>query len=389
MSSANYDIQTQYACLIFHLYNVVPRLGPAPGTESNTRWRSFMCDDFSPLEYSWNWSGNKDGSPKIRYSVELTGPKAGTASDPYNRSETLELCTQLRKDLPKADWKLFDIMCDAFYDKTNNINNTSSEDLGPATQNPNASSPSSLFLAFELGSNIATKAYFMPTKSIQTSIPPLALLDDAITQLRANGYACGGYEQLLRFLSTPAGSALDLVIVAIDCFESTASRFKIYMRSPHTSFSNVISTLSMGGTLDNITPTAQKNLKELWYSTLALPLSHSENAELPQQNHQTSGVLYNFDLSLSGSGIQPKLYIPLKHYAPNDAVAAQGLGGYLSKRGMAEWVGRYMGVLEECCAHRGLAAGRGCQTYVGVSVKADGELGVCSYVNGEVYYAGR
>lgn len=389
MSSANYDVQTQYACLIFHLYNVVPRLGPAPGTEGNQNWRSFMCDDFSPLEYSWNWSSDKIKKPKIRYSVELIGPDAGTPKDPYNRSETLELCTQLRKDLPKADWKLFDIMCDAFYNKTitNSNNNKVHSDQDTLT-----SSPSSLFLAFELGSTISTKAYFMPTKFLQDSTPPLHLLSTAISKLRASGHTCGGYESLLRFLSTPAGSDLDLIIVAIDCFESTTSRFKIYMRSPHTSFASVLSNMTLGGT-QPLPALAAQNLKDLWHSTLSLPLTFPASSPLPLRTHQTSGILYNFDLSLSSSSISPKLYIPLKHYAKSDGEAARGLSGYLEKRGMGEWVGRYMGALGECSTTTREETGvgkvldetRGRQTYIGVSVGKTGELGVCNYVGGGVY----
>lgn len=336
-----------------------------------------MCDDFSPLEYSWNWSADKTKGPKIRYSVELIGPDAGTPQDPYNRSETLELCTQLRKDLPKADWKLFDIMCDAFYAKTiidNKSTNTSSiTTTFPTTQDTQSSSPSSLFLAFELGPTIATKAYFMPTKSLQDSTPPLTLLDSAITRLRSAGHICGGYEQLLYFLSTPAGSDLSLVIVAIDCFESTTSRFKIYMRSPHTSFASVLSNMTLGGARP-LPHKAIENLRELWYSTLSLPSSYREDEELESKSHETSGILYNFDLSLSSNSISPKLYIPLKHYAKSDGASAKGLGKYLGARGMEEWVDKYMNVL-----------GEGKQTYIGVSVGKAGDLGVCSYIGGGVY----
>lgn len=67
MEHANYDAHAQYTGLLFYLRHIVNRLGPQPTTEGLPRsWRSFMTDDFSPIEYSWTW----DSSPKVRYAIE-------------------------------------------------------------------------------------------------------------------------------------------------------------------------------------------------------------------------------------------------------------------------------------------------------------------------------
>lgn len=94
-------------------------------------------------------------------------------------------------------------------------------------------------------------------------LAPLSVLSSAISRLRANGYVCGGYKRLRAFLSASFGSDLEVVGVAIDCFESAVSRFKIYMRSSRTSFESVLERVRMGGTLETVAGTARQNLKEL------------------------------------------------------------------------------------------------------------------------------
>jgi len=380
MEEADYDLHDQYAHLIFHLCNIVPRLGPSPMIRSPT-WKSFMTDDFSPLEYSWNW--NTPGSrPTIRYSVELASEKAGTTTDPHNRQPTIELCDELRHNLCKADWKLFDIMRDAFYDSTMNALTTTKE-----TQD--VSSASSLFLAFELGEQVATKAYFMPVKADQHGISRLAVLTQAIEQLRKCGYTCGGYEQLVQYMGTEQGSSLEVVLVGIDCFESEESRFKIYVRTPRTSFASVCETMTFGSTLDALPGKARDNLKDLWRLTLDLESDFSETDELPNKHHQTSGVLYNFDIKLRGYSLRPKLYIPVKHYATSDASAVHGLGTYLRSREQDEYFLNYLRALRSTCTHRSLEEHSGYQTYIGTGVQKNGSLALCSYINGEVYHPNR
>jgi DMATS type aromatic prenyltransferase len=382
MQEADYDLQDQYACLIFHLCNVVPRLGPSPErTMRNSEWKSFMTDDFSPLEYSWNWNA-LESHPTIRYSVEVASAKAGTAIDPYNRQPMIELCDQLRLNLSKADWKLFDTMRDAFYDPN-------TEPVIRTTKAASASSPSSLFLAFELGEQIATKAYFMPVKADQHKISRIAVLTQAIERMRENGYPCAGYEQLVQYMTTDQGSTLELVLVGIDCFESEESRFKVYLRSPRTSFASVCETMTLGSTLESRSGKARTNLRDLWRMTLDLDSDFSDADDLPNKRHQTSGALYNFDIKLRGSSLRPKLYIPIKHYATNDASAAYGLENYLRSRGEDAYFPNYLRALQSTSTHRSLEAHAGGQTYIGTGIRRDGSLALCSYINGEVYHPNR
>jgi hypothetical protein len=84
-----------------------------------------------------------------------------------------------------------------------------------------------------------------------------------------------------------------------------------------------------------------------------------------------------------------KLYVPLKHYAKNDVAAAEGLGRFLRARKQDTYFPNYMRVLERTCTHRRLADAKGFQTYIGVGVRKDDTLALCSYINSEVYHPGR
>lgn len=378
-----------------------------------------MTDDFSPLEYSWNWDTPKKG-PKIRYAVEMIGQDAGSLKDPFNQASTLELCDQLRDALPGTNLTLLDILRHSFYDASMQANqelrpasrksywrkfkgqlrgaskrrsissDTSSESTTrSASEDANHSSPSSLFLAFELGSRIATKAYFVPVKAEQHGISRLEVLTAAIETLRKYGYPFEAYDKLLEFSKTDQGAKLEIIGLAIDCIDPEASRFKIYVRSPESSFRSVCDMMTLGGKIDALSTTARSELKDLWWSTLGLSADLPETEDLKCDKHETAGVLYNFDIKPRGTSVDPKLYVPVRHFASNDYDAAVGLKSYLVARGRDRYFANYMRALERSCTHRSLKDGCGFQTYIGTGIQKDGSLALCSYINQEIYHPNR
>ena len=85
--------------LVFYHSFVCPYLGQAPMTSSDgsTRpsWRSFMTDDFTPVELSWSW-GVGHAPPAVRYSFEPIGPLAGTEVDPLNAHSATDFMNELK-----------------------------------------------------------------------------------------------------------------------------------------------------------------------------------------------------------------------------------------------------------------------------------------------------
>ena len=81
---AGYDLHSQYNGLLFHYQLNCLRLGARPGIDGVPRgWKSFMTDEFSPLEFSWSWDSSEE-RPQVRYSIEAIGADAGKAMDPFN-----------------------------------------------------------------------------------------------------------------------------------------------------------------------------------------------------------------------------------------------------------------------------------------------------------------
>ena len=154
LADGGYELSQQYEALLFHYRMVVPWLGARP-TSVKPKWKSFMTDDFSPIEYSWKWA--KDcKAPEVRYGVEPLSLHAGSALDPLNQMPTRALLQQVRQVMPDdIDLTWFDHFLRSIFG-----GETTSPVPGQGTQNR-----SSLFLAFEMVRNrIAVKAYFIPVE---------------------------------------------------------------------------------------------------------------------------------------------------------------------------------------------------------------------------------
>ncbi|KAF2830744.1 aromatic prenyltransferase [Ophiobolus disseminans] len=380
MKEANYDIERQCHVLDFHRRYVVPRLGPVPSSTAALKWRSLMTDDYGPMEFSWDWP-TAQGNPKVRYSMEAIGRFAGSAIDPVNQTSTVELRHELANYDPRTDWTLFDTLQDSFYDKRRGFQSKNESDK--------ASSPTSVMMAFELGPEIANKAYFFPLNAEQRGITRLEFLKETMAQLRTDEILLSGFDRLLDFLRTPQGLICDIICLAIDCVRPEKSRYKIYVRSSETSFERVWDMMTMGGRLEGLKSTARANLKDLWRLTLGLDEHFDENAALPSKTHDTAGVLYYYDIKAGHEAPRPKVYVPVRHYAASDQNIVNGLGKYLGSRGVDGHFANFTRALKATCSHRRLDEGAGFQTYVGCGIERDGSLKLCSYMNPEIYHPNR
>ena len=393
---AKYSLLDQCSSLYFYYVFITPHLGPRPSrSRQPLQWRSFMTDDFTPLEFSWNW-GTGTKVPEIRYSVEAVGPESGTSIDPFNQERTMDLISQLRSHLPHTDWTWFDAFHAAFQ-----IPSTSS--LSLATSNPATASPSSIFLAFEHRHSQAPvpKAYFVPGLRALTSpdATPLTVVTKALVSLPTHSSNIAtsfpAYAHLLNFLNTHSqGQSLSLIFVAIDCvLASQESRLKIYLRSPATDFESVVKTLRMGSSRVSLPSGRQlDSLRGLFHALL--PVATETQAE-NRTKHETSGMLYYFDCAPSHPLPRPKVYMPVKHYARDDQSALTALEGWFAKafgeEYVYEWVSRFGSLLGRMGVgdtnRNGVGSEGRVQTYVSVGFE-DGEKGglnVTSYLGPGIY----
>ena len=390
LQKANYDSISQRAHLQFYSKHLVHRLGswPLRQKQSNGTWRSFVTDDFSPLEYSWSWNKGPRDAPKVRYTIELIGPVAGSMYDPFNINAAVDTAQEIASNFADVDLTWFNHFLSAFVDPRLSLPDVDSS-RAPA-------SPSSVFLAFDLNHDggIAMKAYLIPLKAEQTSVSRLRIVSESIDTLSS---PFPSFSILKRFLSDHTlGLSTSIVGVGVDCIHSSRARLRLYIRSPGTSFQNVVDVLTLEGVLSTLrSAKAFKKFRKLWQNLLSLPPDFPTINELSNPGHQTGGILYSFDVKPGNALPEAKIYVPVKHYAKNDWKAFQGLKSFLEEESKSQWVEGFERVLQSVGSRRwprDIAASeetamgsmewkaeRGMQTYVGVGFEKD-DLALTSYI---------
>ena len=392
INEANYDSGSQQSHLEFYSKYLLHRLGPRPyHHDQPSSWRSFVTDDFSPLEYSWSWNKGPQDAPKIRFTIELIGSSAGNRDDPFNQTANMDAAREIAANYPNIDLTWLNHFSAAFVDPKLPL--TTKSDTSPST-----ASPSSIFLAFDLAHSgqVVMKAYLIPVKAEQTGVTRLEVVSEAIQALP---YAFPSFVTLHRFLSThPLGHDTSIVGLGVDCLDPSLARLRLYIRSPNTSFEKVCEMLTLDGALPAFgSESALTRFRKLWYILLGLPQGFSSSNELNVVGHETGGVLFSFDVKPGNNYPEPKVYVPLKHYAENDGKTWDGLKTYLEQEGKDQrlqgferglrCVGLKQGHEEEIRigdGHDDWRKGRGMQTYVGVGFEGE-DLGLTSYLAPGIY----
>ncbi|CBX98932.1 hypothetical protein IAQ61_007460 [Plenodomus lingam] len=385
MELIGYDQDAQQKHLLFYYIYVLPSLGRRPSPEGYpTGWNSFMTDDYSPLELSWDW-GVAEGESSVRFSIEPIGKYAGTQADPLNQKMVYQLVDGLRPAFHHTlDLTLFDVFSEAL--------TTSREKFG--TRKLSLEGRSQYFVAFDLDvGHPRLKAYFMPgLKSIESNTPVSELVVKAMDacELHFGSLFMQAFRRLnsdLEAFSATSYHRPEIEIVGIDCVSPVKSRAKIYIRHRGTSFDSVCRMLSMGAKAP-LDAASVASLRELWALVLGLPKDFPSDQELPSVPHRTSGVLYYFEIKPTSDAIVPKVYIPVRHYASNDLSIAQGLATYFERRGQTVAAENYVDALSDIFSHRSLDSGLGLHTYISCTFKKTG-LSVTSYFNPEIYHPNR
>lgn len=370
----------------FYYSVIIHGLGPRPTPDGHSqRWQSFMTDDFTPIEFSWNW-GNAEGriEPKIRFSIEAIGDEAGTPTDPWNQTATIDLVGQLRFILPGLDLQWFDNLSRKLI--SDNNNDVSAKCLKLQGHR------SSLFLAFEfVGRTPKMKVYTLPlVRATKTPQSVSTIISDILSSIAQGKAAWSAAHQLIEFLETGGKNfRLEPLIVAFDCVMPSRSRIKVYARSSDTSLASVEAVMSMFYEPNN-RKTGLGELRQLWRLTFGLDNSFCSGENLPFKPHCTSGILYCFEVRPGHIGITPKVYLPVKHYGRNDLDIAQGLATFLRSRNTdpEQMVESYLQFLHETCTYRSLSSACGLQTYISCSI-INGSLDITSYLSPEIYHKGR
>ncbi|GKU07555.1 unnamed protein product [Fusarium langsethiae] len=184
-SKANCSLSVHYQNLILYYAHIVPLLGPRPPIENSVSpstkyapWRSFLTDDFSPLEPSWNMSGNLDSQSTIRLGIEPVGFEAGTAADPFNQAAVTQFMHSREATELCANLTLFEhFRHDLFVDPG------SYAELRDKIPEGEHTTQSFMAFDFEAG-RVTTKAYFFPfLVSLKTGLSITQVVSNSIIRL--------------------------------------------------------------------------------------------------------------------------------------------------------------------------------------------------------------
>ena len=367
----------------FYHRRILTNLGPcAISNGEPTRWKSFMTDDSTPLEFSWNWgSASKPPDKRVRFSLEAIGPAAGSAVDPWNMKASLKLLRQLELELPSLDLQWFHSL------KGKMLPSDSAESPNSAKSSSRQSDLSSIFLAFEFGDDRpSVKAYMLPNAKalILHSSAQQVLLDAAGAFAQEKGW--NTLQEVIEDLRYGAANEfLDPFILSFDCERPEYSRLKIYFRCQDTSFASVRKVMSMYDDPTAIS-TGIQQLQTLWQLLFCCNEALDESQQLSPVEHDTAGMLYYVEVRPSSSRKTVKVYLPVKHYGKNDLHTARSLAEFIKARNASQsrFADSYLCALSESFGPQELEASRGSQTYISCVVQSN-SLSVTSYINPRIY----
>lgn len=318
VDSAGYSHPRQVSILHHFASLVTPHLGVTPWSEL-PRWESFMTDDHTPIELSWDFHTGID-QPTVRYSIEPIGLDVGTVANRRNDRAAADFKQGLVKAFPDTDTTWLDHFEACF---------------GVCwTDGVSEGHRSTMFWAFDLTEQaITNKAYFFPgAVAYARNRTKLAVIEDAITS--APGYSSGkliSFDVFTDYVGQHSDIRREVDMLALDVVPVDKSRLKIYFRDRRTDFRAVQETMSLGGRIkDPNFEMGIQRLRRLWDALLSTR-NISDNVPLPHKDHRTAGILYNVEFRVHTKVPTVKVYIPVRHYAKNDQQIIRALAGFLTE----------------------------------------------------------
>ncbi|KAF7880096.1 uncharacterized protein EAF02_007733 [Botrytis sinoallii] len=299
--------------------------------------KSYMTDDFSPIEFSWNW-GNAQGDVdrRVRFSIEAINKQSGTITDPWNQKATIDLVNRLELDVPEIKVQWFHRLLKDFTPSRDVLSKDFISPFDP--QQPR----SSLFMAFEMRDKMpVVKLYMMPfAKATETSRTESAIILESLASF-AQELEWSSLQSLVRALDLKSKSlGLDPFMITFDCVSPQKSRMKIYARCPDIRLASVMEIMSIFEDKSKIAKGLEE-LRMLWNLVFR--------------------ILYYFEVRPSSSKVTTKVYLPVKHYAKDDLSVAKGLQTFFNKHGGSQdqSVRDFMDALDRMCTYRRLEAATG------------------------------
>ena len=388
---AGYSPMAQIELLLFFRSIVSPKLGRFPHPcrlNACAQTRSILTYDGSPIEYSWKWNVSASDRPQIRLCVDPAGHSSCASETVTGKLRATDgILAQLAQRLPYLDREWYYYFLDSLH--IGRWENGPLHDNACLRQGRTPRLP----VAFEFTpKGIFAKVYFT-VPAAPDSMSSFNTIADAVRPICGKDTAALD-ECMAYFASDPVGTTFQPHVLAIDCVSPPKSRIKLYVVTPLTTFTSVISVITLGGRI----PVPQSSIDEMWAlfrMVLSLDDNFSRDEELPVQNpfqpsraHREdyyNGLVYYFSLATRAQLPEVKLDIPVIRYGRSDENIAHGLQQFMISRQRGQYVDGFQRVMETLSQKHQPGNGHRMQTYISCSVEKDGSLSLTSYLNPGVY----
>lgn len=285
-------------------------------------WKSFLTDDHTPIELSWNWSPSRQ-APTVRYSVDPVPNMFQNGAVTFNTKAIKDLLELTIPFSPGFSTELYLYMTSKL--------TVLQQEVEPDEVETSGIPRSQQIIAFDLeGENRMPKVYFLPQwKAFKEGISTLQIMDSVMSDLPYFDLDIRkSWRMISDYIRSKINDRPEIEFVAIDCVKPLQSRIKVYLRSQETTFDSVVHVMTLGGRLPAISDQSNGYLQRLWQCVLGLGASEET---VPVVTHKTAGMLYYMELKFGSATPKPKVYIPVKHYGKNDLAVARGLSTFLEE----------------------------------------------------------
>jgi DMATS type aromatic prenyltransferase len=327
---------------------ILPAMGPQP-IDGKPYYTSSFTHDGSPLEYSLNWKEKKTGQT-IRFTIEPSSPKTGTATDRLNQQAADDFLTRMKasKGVPGLDLTRFYL----FLSETNVPDEAVDEVL---LKNPPGRPLTRVLVAFDMepGSSVVAKAYFLPhLKAIYTGIPVKTIVFDAIR--KCNG-PFGSYnasiaalDSFLETFDVREAGAPQVFMLSNDCVvDSPGSRVKVYVDASVGNLAQAKNVFHLGGRISGpAMATGLKAVGDFWCHVFGLDSSDPDVHNKEVLSADGAKCVFVFEMRpAGGSQAQPemevKMHMPASWLGKTDAEICQVLSTWFQKHGHGDLASRY------------------------------------------------
>ena len=197
-------------------------------------------------------------------------------------------------------------------------------------------------------SGLLGKGYFWPQlRSRLTGVSATDLISNCVNKL---GLA-EQWKTISQYITTPTGSSTSPEFVAVDTVERSRNRLKVYMRCRATNLSGVVSAMTLGNQPALADHPgirhAVGNVAHLWSLLFGPDAVENDIPLISKSSMYTKGVVVYYDLTPGRAIPMPKVYIPVRHYADNDAHVCQVMTQYYREIGFVKSGSTYRQMVQQ------------------------------------------